>query len=174
MKRSILVVGTIALFMTGMVMGAVNKGDVEMDGLAGGTSISGETGTPDTDVLFIAARAGYFVTENIQVGGVGTWMSIDNSVDTDIYGLGVFGKFHFMPDKQWVPYAGAQFMWGSADMGDTSTDGYIYGPLVGVRYELTPTTDLFIEGQYNLFGGDFDDAFKDMWMVMVGLVHQLR
>lgn len=174
MKRSMLVVGMIALFMTGMVMGAVNKGDIELDALAGWTSISGETSDADMDILFLAARGGYFVTENIQVGGVGTWMSLDNGVDSDIYGLGVFGKFHFMPDKQWVPYAGGQCLWGSADMGELDTDGYIYGPLVGVRYELTPTTDLFVEGQYNLFGGDLDDVFDDMWVVMVGLVHQLR
>lgn len=174
MNRSVLFVGAIAVIMTGMVMGAVNKGDIEADGLAGWTTISGEGSSADTDILFIAARAGYFLTENIQVGGVGTWMSIDNDADTDIYGLGAFGKFHFMPDKQWVPYAGGQFMWASADMGGSDMDGYMYGPLVGVRYELTPTTDLFVEGQYNLFGGDLDDTFEDMWMVMVGLVHQLR
>jgi len=172
MKRSVMVVGTIALLLAGLAPAAVHKGDMEVDGLGGYISISSDGGG-DEDILFLAARVGYFVTENIQVAGVGEYVSLDNS-DVDIYGVGVAGKFHFMPDKQWVPYAGAQFLWASADMGGGSTDGYIYGPLAGVRYEITPTTDLFVEGQYNLFGGDLDDALDDAWVIMVGFVHQLK
>ncbi|MDH7599522.1 MAG: outer membrane beta-barrel protein [Sedimentisphaerales bacterium] len=172
MKRSVMVVGVIALLLAGLAPAAVKKGDVELDGLGGYISVNGDGGA-DEDIIFVSARVGYFVTDNIQVAGVGAYMCLDNT-DVDIYGIGVAGKFHFMPDRQWVPYAGGQFMWASADMGGASTDGYIYGPLAGVRYEITPTTDLFVEGQYNLFGGDLNDALDDAWVIMVGFVHQLR
>ena len=171
MKRSVVLMCMAALLLAGTVSASVKKGDQELDALGGWTTISNGA---DTDVLFAAGRYGYFITDWFQVAGMGAWVSIDMGAgDVDIYGIGASAKFFFMTDKQWVPYAGVQALWGSADFGAGSNDGIIYGVLGGVRYEMTPTTDLFIEAEYNLFSGDLGDALDSMLLVMVGFIHQL-
>jgi hypothetical protein len=161
-----------ALLLVGTVNAAVKQGDMEVDALAGYTMMAGAEGNDDMSALFLMGRVGYFVTNEIQVAGVGMGAWISDGDDMNIYGIGVAGKYHFMVDKQWVPYVGAQILFGSADMGGGSANATIYGGLVGVRYEMTPVTDLFIEGQFNLFSGDIGDAFDNMWIVMAGFVHQ--
>jgi hypothetical protein len=164
----------VALLLAGTVSASIKKGDQELDALGGWTRISNGA---DTDALFLVGRYGYSITDMIQVGAVGAWASIDMGAgDIDIYGIGASVKFFFMTDKQWVPYAGVQGLWGSADFGGGSNDGFIYGALGGVRWEMTPTTDLFIEGEYNLTSGDLKDVvgLDSIILVMVGFVHQLK
>ena len=173
MKRSVVLMCMAALLLAGTVSASVKKGDQELDALGGWTTISNGA---DTDVLFAAGRYGYSVTDMIQVAAVGAWTSIDmGGGDIDIFGIGASVRFFFMTDKQWVPYAGAQLLWGSADFGAASTDGLIYGALGGVRYEMTPTTDVFVEAEYNLFSGDLKDVagLDNMIMLMIGFIHQL-
>ena len=175
MKRTMVLLSMAALLLAGTVSAAVKQGDMEVDALAGYTTVSAEGGG-SVDALFLTGRVGYFVTNNIQVAGVGMGAWIDaGGTDVSLYAIGASGKFCFMPEKQWVPYVGAQILWGTADIGaDDSPDGMIYGALGGVRFEVTPTTDLFIEGQYNLFGGDLGDGLDNMILVMVGFVHQWK
>jgi len=175
MKRTMVLLSMAALLLAGTVSAAVKQGDMEVDALAGYTTVSAEGGG-SVDALFLTGRVGYFVTNNIQVAGVGMGAWIDaGGTDVSLYAIGASGKFCFMPEKQWVPYVGAQILWGTADIGaDDSPDGMIYGALGGVRFEVTPTTDLFIEGQYNLFGGDLGNGLDNMILVMVGFVHQWK
>jgi len=174
MKRTMILLSMAALLLAGTVSAAVKQGDMEVDALAGYTQVSAEGGG-DVDALFLTGRVGYFVTNNVQVAGVGMGAWIDaGGTDVSLYAIGASGKFCFTPDKQWVPYVGGQILWGTADLGGATTDGMIYGPLGGVRFECTPTTDLFIEGQYNFFGGDLGDSLDNMILVMVGFVHQWK
>lgn len=118
--------------------------------------------------------------------------------DITVYGVGANVKLHLAPTNQWVPYIGAQIRWVSAEVdtsGDyvaetgpgtgeftdpapfdetTDLDGIMYGPLVGVRVELNEYNDLFVEGQYQLWGGDIGDLLDNGFGVFVGIVHQFQ
>ena len=174
MKRSMVLVSMAALLLAGTVSAAVKQGQMEVDALGGWTQLSGAPGVDDLTALFLSGRVGYMVTNNIQVAGVGMGAWISDGSDTDLYAVGVTGKYHFMPDKQWVPYGGAQILFGQAKMGGTTSDATIYGALAGVRYEVTPVTDLFVEGQYNWTSGDLKNAFENIFVVMFGFVHKWK
>ncbi|MBP8304103.1 MAG: hypothetical protein KBE04_08250 [Phycisphaerae bacterium] len=174
MKRSAVLVFMVALMLAGTAGASVMKGDTEIDALGGFTSISGADSAADMDALFLMGRYGYFITNEIQVAAVGMYANISNGDDVDIFAVGAAGKYHFTTDKQWVPYVGGQVLWGSVDFGGSDGDGLIFGPIGGVRYEMTPTTDLFIEGWYQFFEGDLGDAMDDMFAVMAGFVHQFK
>jgi len=165
-----------ALLLAGTVSASVKKGDQELDALGGWTTMSPAGGGDDVSALFIVGRYGYFITDWFQVAPVGMYATIDmgGGGDIDVYGIGAAAKFCFMTDKQWVPYAGVQGLWGSAKFGGVTNDGFIYGALGGVRYEMTPTTDFFVEAEYNLFSGDLGDAIDDMIILMVGFIHQWK
>ena len=63
-----------------------------------------------------------------------------------------------MPTNQWVPYVGGQLPVGrcrSTDGGDG--DGTLWGPVVGLRYELNANNDFFVEYQYHMWEGDVGD-----------------
>jgi hypothetical protein len=175
MKLSVVLMSIAALLLVGTANAAVKQGQMEVDALGGYTSLSGDGGG-DLSAMFLMGRAGYFVTNNIQVSAVGMGAWIDTGGLTDditVYAVGAAGKFHFMPDQQWVPYVGGQILYGTADFG-TSANATIYGVLGGVRYEVTPTTDFFVEGQYNLFSGDLGDVIDNMYAVMFGFTHKWK
>jgi len=166
MKRSLVVLSLVSLVFVGVGAAAVQKGDTELD-FAGSLQFINYAGDTDNETLFtVLGRLGYFVTDNIQVGVVasGTWTEGD-----DLYGIGALGKYHFMPTNQLVPYIGgqAQYVFGDGD-------GLMWGPLAGVRYELNPTNDFFVEYQFQLFTGDLDDEYDSIHGVFFGIVHQFK
>ncbi len=197
MKRWLIlfVVGCLAL--AGVANAAVQQGDTELDALGAWMSQDGSGDaalSTDFDMLFLMGRVGYFLTDNIQVAGVGmgawTETSIDSGeegvsgdVDVDIYGLGAAGKYHFMPTNQWVPYVGAQVLWLDVDIdasdllgsdGDADGDGVLWGPVAGLRYELNAYNDFFVEYQYHIWSGDIGDILDDGHGLFVGLIHQFK
>ena len=175
MKRSVVLMSMAALLLAGTVSAAVKQGQLEVSALGGWSQLSGaEEGIDDLNITLVSGMAGYFVTNNIQVGavGMGAWLTGAGD-DINVYAIGGAAKYHFMPDKQWVPYVGGQILWGQADVGGT-VDATIYGALVGVRYELTPVTDLFVEGQYNWTSGDLKDYYDNIFMVVAGFVHKWK
>jgi predicted porin len=180
-----------SLVFAGVASASVKQGDTEVDLLAGWTMQNGEKGGPDFDAWFISAALGYFLTDNIQVqaAGMAALTSTDmgsTSVDVDVWGLGARAKYHFMPTNQLVPYVGGQFMWVTADIdisgfGDViddavggSVDGTMWGPLVGARYELNENNDLYVEYQYQIWGGDVGDILSDGHLIVLGIIHQFK
>jgi hypothetical protein len=171
MKRSLVLLSVVSLVFAGVASASVKQGEVELD-FAGSltfTNYSDEVGGDSETVFDIFARLGYFVTDNIRVGGQasGTWAE-----GPDVYGFGAFASYNFMPGNQLVPYIGGQvqYDWTTGD----GADGLMYGPLAGVRYELNPYNDLFVEYQFRLFTGDLGDVFDNVHGVFFGIQHLFK
>lgn len=175
MKRALMVLSVVGLALAGVANASVQQGDTELDFLGGLMSQNGDNGAPDFDALFVSAALGYFFTDNIQgqVAGLGSWTEVDDS-DLDVYGIGVRGKYHFMPTNQWVPYVGAQLMWVNLEDDFDDFDGTLWGPLGGLRYELNANNDFFVEYQYHMWEGDVAEGLEDGHMLFVGLIHQFK
>ena len=170
MKRILLVLAVVSLVFTGVVSASVQQGETELD-LAGSfqsQNLSDEAGGGTDNFFTVMTRLGYFITDNIRVGGTasGTWTE-----GPDTYSLGAFAAYNFMPSNQLVPYVGGQigYTWLTGD--DEDSNGFMYGPLVGVRYELNPTNDLFVEYQFQLFSGDLGDNLDNVHAVFFGIQH---
>jgi hypothetical protein len=85
-----------------------------------------------------------------------------------------------------------QFFWGKLDrdangaMFDACLDGFLWGPVAGLRFELTKHNDFFVEYQFHIWGGEVsDDKFNangnqisPKWetghLVTLGLIHTFR
>jgi hypothetical protein len=169
MKCRMMLISVASLLLAGVATAAVQQGDLEVS-LAGQFRHESYEPTGSETFFEIQGRVGYFMTDNIQVGGLGAG---DWGPGDDSYRLGIFGSYHFMPANQLVPYVGGQaaYQWQT---GTPGPDGLMYGPLVGVRFELNPRSDLFVEYQYRLFTGDLDDQFRNMHAVVFGIITQFR
>jgi hypothetical protein len=87
-----------------------------------------------------------------------------------------------MPTNQWVPYVGGQLFWANVDAdaaGDS--DGILWGPVLGLRYELNAYNDFFVEYQYHMWEGDLSDPpaaggadLDDGHGIFVGIIHQFK
>jgi len=171
MKRWLILLSVGCLAFAGVANASVQMGDTEVDLLGGWVSLNADGGG-STDAWFVSGAVGYFVTDNVQVQGGGLWASTD---DVDVYGIGGRAKYHFMPTNQWVPYVGGQVFWATADPdGASSVDGILWGPVLGVRYELNDVSDFYIEYEYHRFSGDAGDALDDGHMILFGIVHQFK
>jgi predicted porin len=176
MKRWLILSVVGCLAVAGAANASVQQGDTELDALGAWMSLNGADSYDDTDIFFLSAGVGYFVTDNVQIQGaaLGAWTELSGS-DTDIWAIGARAKYHFMPTNQWVPYVGGQVMWANADSDDLGdADGTLWGPLVGVRYELNAYNDFFVEYQYHLWSGDIGDLVDDGHALFVGIVHQFK
>jgi hypothetical protein len=175
------------LALAGVVSAEVNQGDTEIELLAGWMAQNGDSDGADFDSVFLSGAVGYFLNDNVQVQGVamGAWTSTDfgggAEVDVDVYGIGGRAKYHFMPTNQWVPYVGGQILWSNVDIDvpgtstmDGDVDGVLWGPVLGLRYELNAYNDFYVEYQYHIWSGDAGDFLDDGHGIFVGIVHQFK
>jgi hypothetical protein len=187
MKRSLIALSVIGLLCAGVAGAAVHQGETEI-GLSGSfTGINGETTSQDTMSWSVNALLGYFVSPNVEIAfvGNGDWTTIgkeDSAMGRErawMYGFGPAVKYCFTPNSMWVPYVGAQAQWdwlngGFWTNGAGSRDGLMYGPLAGLRFELNPKNDFFVEYQYRLYAGELKDVYNSAHAVVIGLAHQFR
>ena len=111
-----------------------------------------------------------------------SWLEEETPVGDDevtAYGLGGFAKYHFMRTNQWVTSVDARLVWSFAETDeavghDDEFDGVRYGPVAGLRFELSDNNDFFAEYRHTLFGGDFDKLYDDSHGVFVGIIHQSK
>ncbi|MEN6428661.1 MAG: outer membrane beta-barrel protein [Phycisphaerales bacterium] len=193
MKRGLILLSVVSLAFAGVASASVQQGDTELDFLGGFLSENGDGSTGDFDSIFLSAALGYFFTDNIQgqVAAMGAWSSYDESatqgnfdVDVDVYGIGLRGKYHFMPTNQWVPYVGLQLFWADVSYDETGNDdvdvdGIMWGPVLGLRYELNANNDFYVEYQYHIWELDAPsdvegDILDDGHALLVGLIHQFK
>jgi len=195
MKRFLILSSVVAMAFAGAASAAVQQGDTELDFLGGWLSENGASRGADFDAWFLTGGIGYFLNDNLQVQGVAmlaqTETDISSSlvssgldVDVDIYGFGGKAKWHFMPTNQWVPYVGAQLLWVDVDIdadqpggvldGSEDVDGTMWGPVLGLRYELNANNDFFVEYQYHVWEGDVGDVLDDGNGLFLGLIHQFQ
>ena len=185
MKRWLILFTVVCLALSGAASASVQQGDTELSFTAGMTSWDGDDGPmgEDFDEFFVSTGLGYFVNDNVQVGvSAGASWAEANKVDTDSYSLGLFGKYHFMPTNQWVPYVGLQFAWTDVDVdyptamatADEQYDGIMWGPLVGIRYELNAYNDFYVQYEYQIFEGDLGKLWEEGHMLVAGIICQFK
>lgn len=183
MKRGLMLLSVVGLALAGVANASVQQGDTELDLLGGFETVNGHNGG-DLDNLFVESRLGYFLTDNVQVGGLvaADWTQEEvtgGDNETTAYSLGGFANYHFMPTNQWVPYVGGRIAWTYAETDpavgdDDKFDGLEYGPVAGLRFELNAYNDFFAEYRYTLFSGDFKDLYDDSHGLFLGIIHQFK
>lgn len=195
MKRFLILSSVVAMAFAGAASAAVQQGDTELDFLGGWLSENGASRGADFDAWFLSGGLGYFLSDNLQVQGVAMLAQTETDIsssfidpslelDVDIFGIGGKAKWHFMPTNQWVPYIGAQLLWidvevdadqpGGVFDGSDDYDGTMWGPVLGMRYELNANNDFFVEYQYHVWEGDVGDILDDGNGLFLGLIHQFQ
>ena len=99
--------------------GGFSKGDVFVTGAFTFASTNDKDNEEKTNSFEIAPQVGYFLTENIAIGGkvgFGSYKMEDAGVDTaDMSGLmlGAFGRYYFTPANQFSLFANLGFDYSS-------------------------------------------------------------
>ncbi len=191
MKRGLMLLSVLSLVLAGTAGASVQQGDTELELLGSFLTENSDEGGADFDAWFAMGSFNYFVTDNLQIGVSGLILETETdftasspvgsySVDVDLYAIGVRGKWHFMPTNQWVPYVGLQALWADASIDDsvglldTALEGLLWGPLVGLRFELNANNDFFAEYQYHLWEDDLRQGFDDGHALVFGITHQFK
>jgi hypothetical protein len=168
MRRSLVVLALVGLVFAGVTSASVQQGEVELDFAGSLTFVNYAGPASEDDTVFDAlARLGYFLTDNIEVGGT---VNVILSDGPDAYGVGGFALYNFMPGNQLVPYVGGQLVYNWTTQG-LDESGLMYGPIGGVRFELNPTNDLFVEYQFRAFTNDLRREYDSVHGIFFGIQH---
>jgi hypothetical protein len=121
--------------------------------LSGSGSNDNEWRTGSAAVQF---DLGYFLTKELEAGvrqGL-IWGDGGSAWDGNTI---VYGDYHFDMDR-WQPYVGAFIGY---KYGDTTADGWVAGPEVGVKYFVNTTTfvNAFAQNQFDLQNGIDEGAY---------------
>ena len=123
-----------------------NGGFSKGDAFVSGAFTFGSTNDKDTKVktngFEIAPQVGYFLTENIAIGGklgFGSMKEETNGVDTeDMSGLtlGAFGRYYFTPANQFSLFANLGLDYSSMKdkLADSKVNGFNAGLGAGMNY----------------------------------------
>lgn len=117
-------------------------------------------------------------------------------VEATVYGVGGRLRWHLAPMNRTVPYVGLQALWAQADVDISGTvdlvsdegavvdtasisdgdkaSGLLWGPIVGIRHEITATRQLIVEAQYHLWAGDIGDVLDSGFSISAGLAFRLK
>lgn len=200
MKHGLVLLSAVILALPGVARPAVHQGEIDADFSGTWFRENAGTGGQSFDGTFLSGSVGYFLFDplEIQAAALGIWTSGKpttpwlNDQEERFYAFGGKAKWHFMPHSIWVPYVGGQIFWGkyhrdvpgSNDQFDTDLDGILWGPLAGLRFQLTPHVDFFVEYQYHIWAGqvseahfnDLDDPISPNWedghLVTLGLIYK--
>ncbi|UCG58046.1 MAG: hypothetical protein JSU70_00795 [Phycisphaerales bacterium] len=115
----------------------------QSDIIVAGSSSAGVWGADGMTTLWtLNLRGGYMVTPEIEVGGM--FMASWGGVDT--YTIAAYGAYNFVTigPENLVPYAGLFI--GYIDPG--FDDGWVWGPMVGVKWFPFGADNIFIWGEY--------------------------
>jgi opacity protein-like surface antigen len=202
--KSWLVLSTVAcLALAGTAFAEVRMGDSEVT--FSGSFFNQNAGTHsglDWTSWMVTGSLGYFLTDNIEVAGVGLFQDAKekwNDGETrmldrtsHLYAGGAQVKYHFTPENMLVPYIGAQIQWADLkvkeDWKDSATpgeagqpgswerdkQGILWGPLAGLRYTLNEKNEVFVEYQYHIYTESIGDYLDDGNVILVGLAHKFN
>ena len=166
MKKVLIAAFVLGLFFVPTVIAATNQGDAywTFSGMWEKVNYAGEADSDDTAEANLGVE--YFLSKafSMSLEGIGAW-----SDDVDLYGVGTRARYHFNTDSDMVPYIGAHISYDYADADVDDGDGFIYGPLLGIKFFLNERTNLFVEYQYRLYGGDLEDVYDESSAVLFGL-----
>jgi outer membrane protein len=122
--------------------GGFSKGDVFVTGAFTFASTNDKDNEEKTNSFEIAPQVGYFLTENIAIGGkvgFGSYKMEDAGVDTeDMSGLtlGAFGRYYFTPANQFSLFANLGLDYSSMKdkLADAKLNGFQAGLGAGMNY----------------------------------------
>lgn len=145
--------------------GAVRQGLVE-------TSFSGayselDAGDSDIDLLLVDVKAGYFVTNALQISGAVSYFDMDIDGDgLDALMLGAGADYHFLTQTEIVPYVGAGINWVDVNFdGIGDDDDYAWEARAGMKQFVAQNVAI----KYQVSYIDFDDLDLSGITVNVGL-----
>lgn len=126
------------------------EGDLFMSGSFGYSST--KTGDVKSNEFSIAPRVGYFVTNNIAVGGQlgyvsGTDTEVDGmggtfDVDTNVFTVGAFGRYYFTPARNFSFFGHLGFDYATAKTETEGVDGEVKAD--GFQIALAPGISYFV------------------------------
>lgn len=195
MRRGWAMLAVVSLVWAGVAGAAVHQGEIDVELSGTWFTENAGNGGHDFDGLFVSGGIGYFLTDHVEVqaAAIGFWATGNpttpylNDQDDTFYAFGAKGKYFFTPKNSWVPYVGGQIFWGRyhrdavGDLYDADLDGILWGPLAGLRFELTPHNDFFVEYQYHIWEGQISDTanlnspgWENGHLVTLGLIHRFR
>lgn len=154
-------------------------GDIELQ-ITGSVLTTSRDGGSSTSGIF-QAKAGYFLTDRIEVGGFPSltftsvtvrsqgWPDIaDETISESKLGMGAFATYSFLAaDASTVPYVGGQFY--RIDLTDDDETGWL-GANGGVKLYVNPRTALDAGGNILLGLGDRGGT---LFLFQFGLSHLL-
>lgn len=183
MKRGLVIVSMLILF-TSIGNAAIEQGQYEIGALAS-ISTRDNTNGSTRDVYSLSLDAACFVTDNLSVSCDigGDWREASNALAVDQYNLGIKAKYHTYIKQQLVPYFGLAL--GICNVKTKTTglgtrtyeyDGIYYCPILGARYELNRSNDLYMELQYKWYSGNIKSDFglDNECKLMFGIMHQFN
>lgn len=168
MKYTLIAAFVLGLFFVPTGMAATNQGDAYWTFSGMWQQVKEAEGGDSVNIALANLGVEYFLSKafSMSLEGTGAWTDF---ADLDLYTVGTRARYHFNTDSDMVPYFGghASYGYGDSDFGDVY--GFVYGPLVGIKFFLNERTNLFVEYQYRIYAGDFDDFLDDSSAVMFGL-----
>lgn len=109
----------------------------------------------------LAARLGYFLNRNLQVGVDGSYSRIKNGSSQRASSLGGFANWHFPSDSALLPYVGGFVGMSDSSSGDSTAS---FGAQGGAKYFFNQNVAGFAELRWR----DVDDG-TDQTGVFLGL-----
>jgi hypothetical protein len=173
MKRSLTLSVVVALVFATIASAAVKEGDTEISfsGTWTQTNMTNEAGGGSADSTLAVFSLGKFVTNELElsVTSLGMWSSSSGGNDSSTYGIGGSAKYHFMTQSTAVPYIGLQGLYATNRANGDTSDGIVWGPLAGFKFFVSESTSLFIEYQYQIYGGDIGNSIEDGHAILAGI-----
>lgn len=109
----------------------------------------------------VAARLGYFLNRNLQVGVDGTYSRVENGRTERVWALGGFANWHFPGSSALLPYVGGFLGYTDSTAGDSTT---AVGAQGGAKYFFNENVAGFAELRWR----NIDDS-SDQTGVFLGL-----
>lgn len=164
-KLLVALCGTALLGSINVSQAAVQQGLWEL-GFSGSYSAL-DVGGVDLDLLLLDVRAGYFVTNGLEVSAAATYLDADlagEHLDAKMFGAGV--DYHFATDSAFVPYVGGGFHWVDVGVGGLgSDDDWAWEARAGLKHFVADN----VAFKYQLSYIDFDEIELDGWTVSAGI-----
>ncbi|MEW7290977.1 outer membrane beta-barrel protein [Aquimarina sp. 2304DJ70-9] len=122
-----------------------DKGDFYFSGAFKYSSLISDLSSPDNE-LFVEPSVGYFISDNISLG-VQSEFLLSNTDNFDGFGVGVNGRYFFMPKKRFNVFTELALDYSSAKTNfsffNEETDAFSATFSMGLNYFITKNLSLF-------------------------------
>lgn len=165
-KIVVAVLSCLLVFDVSAVLAGTKSGDSEIGVQMSYQNMS--AGDIDGDVMIIAGKFAYFLTDAISLGGTTAGVAF-SSGDTDVTSvtLELEPNYHFNTASNVVPYAGVHTGMAIVDYGDGSNSEIDYGLQGGMKFFLSESTAFDTQLRFTRYS--VDDTDVDVKEIRIGL-----